>query len=47
MSDEQPQLRVWAVRGAVQAERNDEESILGATEELMRELMRAQLARAR
>jgi chorismate mutase len=40
MSDEQPQLRVWAVRGAVQAERNDEESILGATEELMRELMR-------
>jgi chorismate mutase len=32
-------LRVWAVRGAVQAERNDEPSILGATEELMRELM--------
>ena len=31
---------MWAVRGAVQAERNDEESILGATEELMRELMR-------
>ena len=40
MSDEQPQLRVWAVRGAVQAARHDEESILGATEELMRELMR-------
>jgi chorismate mutase len=32
-------LRLWAVRGAVQAERNDEESILGATEELMRALM--------
>ena len=28
------------MRGAVQAERNDEPSILGATEELMRELMR-------
>jgi chorismate mutase len=40
MSEGQPQLRVWAVRGAVQADRNDEESILGATEELMRELMR-------
>ena len=37
MSDDQP--RLWAVRGAVQAERNDEPSILGATEELMRELM--------
>ena len=33
------QARLWAVRGAVQAERNDEESILAATEELMRELM--------
>jgi chorismate mutase len=32
-------LRLWAVRGAVQAERNDEGSILGATEELMRALM--------
>jgi len=32
--------RLWAVRGAAQAERNDEASILGATEELMRELMR-------
>ena len=31
--------RLWAVRGAVQAKRNDEESILGATEELMRELV--------
>ena len=41
MTDPQPPaVRVWAVRGAVQAERNDEPSILGATEELMRELMR-------
>ena len=40
MSSEGPAKRVWAVRGAVQAERNDPESILGATEELMRELMR-------
>jgi chorismate mutase len=31
--------RVWAVRGAVQAERNDADSILGATEELVRELL--------
>jgi len=31
--------RLWAVRGAVQAQRNDEPSILAATEELMRELM--------
>jgi chorismate mutase len=31
--------RVWAVRGAVQAERNDADSILGATEELMSELL--------
>jgi chorismate mutase len=31
--------RLWAVRGAVQAARNDEEAILGATEELMRELI--------
>ena len=31
--------RLWAVRGAVQADQNDEESILSATEELMRELM--------
>jgi chorismate mutase len=35
----EPQPRLWAVRGAVQAERNDEPSILGATEELMRALM--------
>jgi chorismate mutase len=32
--------RLWAVRGAVQAERNDAEAILGATGELMREVMR-------
>jgi chorismate mutase len=32
--------RLWAVRGAVQAERNDEASILDSTEELMRELIK-------
>ena len=31
--------RLWAVRGAVQAEKNDVEAILTATEVLMRELM--------
>ena len=31
--------RLWGVRGAAQAARNDTESILGATGELMRELM--------
>jgi chorismate mutase len=31
--------RLFAVRGAVQAEENDAESILGATTELMRELL--------
>jgi len=31
--------RLWAVRGAVQAERNDADSILGATTELMSELI--------
>ena len=31
--------RLWAVRGAVQADRNDEPSILAATEQLMSELM--------
>lgn len=31
--------RLWAVRGAARAERNDEESILGTTTELMRELI--------
>jgi chorismate mutase len=32
-------LRLWAVRGAVKAERNNEDAILAATEELMRQLM--------
>lgn len=31
--------RLWAVRGAIQVERNEGESILAATEELMRALM--------
>jgi len=31
--------RLWAVRGAVQAEKNDVDAILTATEALMRELM--------
>jgi chorismate mutase len=34
-----PQQRLFAVRGAVQAETNEAEAILGATEELMRELI--------
>ena len=34
-----PPERVWAVRGAVQAERNDADSILAATGEVMRELL--------
>ena len=37
MTESQP--RLWAVRGAVQAERNDEASILAATEELMTALI--------
>lgn len=39
--DETPsaESRLWGVRGAVQAERNDSDSILGATRELMDELM--------
>jgi chorismate mutase len=36
MSDDE---RLWAVRGAIKAESNDVEAILGSTEELMRELM--------
>jgi chorismate mutase len=31
--------RLWAVRGAVQVERNDEASILGSTEELVRAII--------
>lgn len=34
-----PSERVFAVRGAAQAERNDRESILTATDALLRELM--------
>jgi chorismate mutase len=36
---EGPAQRLFAVRGAVQAEANEEEAILTATEELMRELI--------
>ena len=36
MSDDE---RLWAVRGAIKADSNDVEAILGATESLMRELM--------
>ncbi len=32
--------RLWAIRGAAQADANDEESILGATRELVCELMK-------
>ena len=32
-------LRLWAVRGAVTVERNNQDAILAATEELMHELM--------
>jgi chorismate mutase len=31
--------RLWAIRGAAQADANDEDSILGATRELVSELM--------
>jgi chorismate mutase len=37
MSDE---LRLWAVRGATKARSNNPETIIDATEELMRELIR-------
>jgi chorismate mutase len=44
-SDEGPQQRLFAVRGAVQAGSNDAAAILSATEELIRELLdRNQLA---
>ena len=39
MNSDDPHTRLYALRGAVTAERNDERSILAATEELMRELM--------
>ena len=35
----EPQDRVFALRGAVQADRNDRESILAATDELLREMI--------
>ncbi|HSJ17524.1 MAG TPA: chorismate mutase [Solirubrobacterales bacterium] len=38
MNEAEPD-RLWALRGAVQVERNDAESIVAAAEELMRELM--------
>ncbi len=41
-----PAQRLFAVRGAVQAEANEAEAILGATEELMRELIERNSARA-
>ena len=39
MSGNEAGERLWAVRGAAQAERNDPESILAATEGLMHELL--------
>jgi chorismate mutase len=39
MSQPSHRDRLWAVRGAVQAERNDEASILEASQELMTALM--------
>jgi chorismate mutase len=36
---ESPPMRLFALRGATTVERNDREAILGATEELMREVM--------
>lgn len=38
-SHQGPQRRLFALRGAVQAEANEREAILTATEELMRELI--------
>jgi chorismate mutase len=34
-----PEMRLWAVRGAVKVPSNDVDAILAASEELMRELM--------
>jgi len=39
VTDGDDALRLWAVRGAVQVERNDEASILASTEELMKALL--------
>jgi chorismate mutase len=37
--NEQSTDRLWAVRGATQVDRNEADAILGATEELVREVM--------
>ena len=39
MSQPSHRDRLWAVRGAVQAAGNDEEAILGSTEELIHEIL--------
>ena len=39
MSGEDRNERMWALRGAVQVERNEPDSIVASAEELMRELM--------
>jgi chorismate mutase len=39
VSPQSPQRRLFALRGAVQAEANEREAILSATEELMRQLI--------
>lgn len=39
MSGEDRGLRLWAVRGAVQVERNDRDAILASTNDLMSQLM--------
>ena len=44
MSDD---LRLWAVRGATKARSNNPDTIIDATEELMRELIEPQRADAR
>jgi chorismate mutase len=40
MRDRMTGERLWGIRGAAQAARNDADSILGATRDLMTELMR-------
>ena len=39
MGSEQGAVRLWAVRGAVQAERNSAEAILGATREVVETML--------
>lgn len=41
MTEPGPEMRLWAVRGAVQAKGNEEGSILAASEELVRALIEA------